>query len=75
MHLIFSRKNVLNYLSMMQLQHCVIERRARSGLIYQEIKMFHQAMFFYPKLFSYNTQETYSFDTSCYFVIYQQFLC
>ena len=23
--------------------------------------------------FTYNTQETYLFDTSCYFVIYQQF--
>ena len=35
--------------------------------------MFHQTIFFYSKLYvlyMYNTQETYLFDTSCYFVIY-----
>ena len=35
--------------------------------------MFHQTIFFYSKLYvlyMYNTQETYLFDTSCYFFIY-----
>ena len=31
-------------------------------------------MFFHSKLCIRHTQETYIFDTNCYFVIYQQFL-
>ena len=30
---------------------------------------------FFCRNFTYNTQEIYLFDTSCYFVIYQLFLC
>ena len=42
--------------------------------VFQETKMFHQTVFFIQN-FTYNTHETYLFDTSCYFVINQQFLC
>ena len=42
--------------------------------VFQESKMFHQIVVFIRN-FAYNTHETYLFDTSCYFVINQQFLC
>ena len=41
--------------------------------VFQESKMFHQIMFFYAFSIE-HPGDIFIYDTSCYFVIYKQFL-